>query len=243
MRYIYSPEHQIYTYDDSESPRGSAQASRPHPSSPDAVSLLDESPQRPSQRGALRTRGDAEVRAKAPDDKEEQDQLKLSRCLSDPGPKKDEEDDGSFLSWWSTFTGLDSRGRILLLTIYSCYQWWSLNEWVIAKLDIYNSVLFFMFLWYGIMQIVFPLLWMCIHHIIWFYHTYYQSMRHWPFAVSVSCDWNEPHVHSLYLNMQTCIILYKKNRALDLPNLKHQMGGVYPFKAQTKVRHKVEPDQ
>uniref|UniRef100_A0A4W6DSX3 Sodium/hydrogen exchanger n=1 Tax=Lates calcarifer TaxID=8187 RepID=A0A4W6DSX3_LATCA len=94
----FESEHQIYTYDDSESPRGSAQASRPHPSSPDAVSLLDESPQRPSQRGALRTRGDAEVRAKAPDDKEEQDQLKLSRCLSDPGPKKDEEEDGSFLS-------------------------------------------------------------------------------------------------------------------------------------------------
>lgn len=74
---IFIPEHQVYTYDDSDSTRG------PRSSPPDAVSLLSESPQRPSRRG------DGELRAK-----DEQEELKLSRCLSDPGPKKEEEGDG-----------------------------------------------------------------------------------------------------------------------------------------------------
>ncbi|KAE8282265.1 Na(+)/H(+) exchanger beta Beta-NHE Na(+)/H(+) antiporter [Larimichthys crocea] len=63
----FEPEHQVYTYDDSDSTRG------PRSSPPDAVSLLSESPQRPSRRG------DGELRAK-----DEQEELKLSRCLSDP---------------------------------------------------------------------------------------------------------------------------------------------------------------
>lgn len=83
-------EHQVYTYDDSESPRG--QRAQPDASPPDAVSLLSESPQRPNQRA----KGDAERRPKVPDEQEEQ--LKLSRCLSDPGPNKEEEEDGSFRS-------------------------------------------------------------------------------------------------------------------------------------------------
>ncbi|XP_075961610.1 sodium/hydrogen exchanger 1b isoform X1 [Anarhichas minor] len=78
----FEPEHQVYTYDDSESPRG--QAAQPRPSPPDAVSLLSESPPGPKQSGKLG--------AKVPDqEQEEQDQLKLSRCLSDPGPNKEED--------------------------------------------------------------------------------------------------------------------------------------------------------
>ncbi|XP_068567013.1 Na(+)/H(+) exchanger beta-like [Cebidichthys violaceus] len=69
----FEPEHRVYTYDDSE-----------RPSPPDAVNLLSESPPRPNQSGKLG--------AKVPDqDQEEQDQLKLSRCLSDPGPNKEED--------------------------------------------------------------------------------------------------------------------------------------------------------
>lgn len=78
------PEHQVYTYDDSESPRGQTVQLTPRP--PDAISLLSESSQRPSQRRTLRDKGNAEPREKAPDEQEEQDPLKLSRCFSDPGP-------------------------------------------------------------------------------------------------------------------------------------------------------------
>ncbi|XP_040909523.1 Na(+)/H(+) exchanger beta-like [Toxotes jaculatrix] len=92
----FDSEHQVYTYNDMESPRG--RASQPHLSRPDAISVLKESSQRPSQGSALRAKGSAELRAKALDEQEEQDQLKLSRCLSDPGPKQDGEEDGSFLS-------------------------------------------------------------------------------------------------------------------------------------------------
>ncbi|XP_044028750.1 Na(+)/H(+) exchanger beta-like isoform X3 [Siniperca chuatsi] len=90
----FDSEHQVYTYDDGESPRG--QTARPHPSPPDAVSLLNESPQKTNQSSALK--GDAQLRAKVADKQEEQDQLKLSRCLSDPGPNKDGDGDGAFLS-------------------------------------------------------------------------------------------------------------------------------------------------
>ena len=131
---IHVPEHQVYTYDDSESPRGPTVQLNPSP--PDAVSLLSESPQRPNQSSSQRDKGDGEQRERererAPDEQEEQ--LKLSRCLSDPGPNKEEEDggDGSFKSWWST--------------LWSCWKqeddWWSprvvgCTQWVVAKLDIY----------------------------------------------------------------------------------------------------------
>lgn len=88
------PEHQVYTYDDSESPRGPT--AWPNPSPPDAVSLLDGSPQRPDQSSSQEAPGNAELRADVLDQQEEQ--LKLSRCLSDPGPNKEEGGDGSFLS-------------------------------------------------------------------------------------------------------------------------------------------------
>lgn len=77
----FESEHQVYTYDDSESPRG--QAAQPDPSPPDAVSLLNESPQRPNQ--------SSEQRATGPNEQEEQDQPKVSRCLSDPGPNKEDD--------------------------------------------------------------------------------------------------------------------------------------------------------
>lgn len=73
----FDSEHQVYTYDDSERPQG--RPAQPDPSPPDAVRLLNESPQRPSQ--------SSEQRAK----QEEQDQLKVSRCLSDPGPNKEDD--------------------------------------------------------------------------------------------------------------------------------------------------------
>uniref|UniRef100_A0A3Q3JW42 Sodium/hydrogen exchanger n=1 Tax=Monopterus albus TaxID=43700 RepID=A0A3Q3JW42_MONAL len=79
-----------------ESPRG--RAAQPSPRLPDAISLLSKSPQRPNQTSALRAKGSTELRAKAPDEQEEQDQVKLSRCFSDPGPNEEEEEDGSFLS-------------------------------------------------------------------------------------------------------------------------------------------------
>lgn len=88
-RRLCLPEHQVYTYDDSESPRAPrGRTSQPDHSPPDAVGLLNESLQRP--------KGDAELRAKV---QEEQEELKLSRCLSDPGPKKDEDDDDGSFSW------------------------------------------------------------------------------------------------------------------------------------------------
>lgn len=89
----FDSEHQVYTYDNSESLKG--QTVQPNPSPPDAVSLLNESPQRPNQSGAQRARGDAELRGKGPDEQEEQEQQKLSRCLSDPGPNQEEDGRGS----------------------------------------------------------------------------------------------------------------------------------------------------
>lgn len=84
------PEHRVYTYDDGESPGGPS--ARPNPRPPDAVGLLDESPGRPDGAAA----GDAEPRTDAPEEQEQQ--LKLSRCLSDPGPNKEDGEGGSFLS-------------------------------------------------------------------------------------------------------------------------------------------------
>nr|XP_020516749.2 Na(+)/H(+) exchanger beta-like [Labrus bergylta] len=87
----FEPENQVFTYDDSESPRGPT--AQPHPSPDDAVSLLNESPQRPNQSKAQRSTGGDKTREKDPDEQEEQQ--KLSRCLSDPGPNQEEEEDGS----------------------------------------------------------------------------------------------------------------------------------------------------
>ncbi|XP_049890036.1 Na(+)/H(+) exchanger beta-like [Epinephelus moara] len=75
----FEPEHQVYTYDDSESSRGQTAQTDPNP--PDDVSLVNESPQRPNQ--------SSEQRANVPDEQEEQQ--KLSRCFSDPGPNKEED--------------------------------------------------------------------------------------------------------------------------------------------------------
>uniref|UniRef100_A0A8C7YD48 Sodium/hydrogen exchanger n=1 Tax=Oryzias sinensis TaxID=183150 RepID=A0A8C7YD48_9TELE len=82
----FEPEHKVYTYDESESPRDGAALE----TLPDTVSLLSESPQRPGQSSRLRKRGDTEPSANAPDSQEEPQ--KLSRCFSDPGPKEEEEE-------------------------------------------------------------------------------------------------------------------------------------------------------
>uniref|UniRef100_A0A8C8DSB7 Sodium/hydrogen exchanger n=1 Tax=Oryzias sinensis TaxID=183150 RepID=A0A8C8DSB7_9TELE len=74
----FEPEHKVYTYDESESPRDGAALE----TLPDTVSLLSESPQRPGQSSRLRKRGDTEPSANAPDSQEEPQ--KLSRCFSDP---------------------------------------------------------------------------------------------------------------------------------------------------------------
>uniref|UniRef100_A0A665TEM6 Sodium/hydrogen exchanger n=1 Tax=Echeneis naucrates TaxID=173247 RepID=A0A665TEM6_ECHNA len=94
----FEPEHQVYNYDAIaiESPRG--RDSRPTPSSPNDVSLLNESPQKPNQSSTTRAAGDVELRVKTEDEQEEQDQLKLSRCLSDPGPNQEGEGGSSFRS-------------------------------------------------------------------------------------------------------------------------------------------------
>ncbi|XP_008291112.1 sodium/hydrogen exchanger 1b [Stegastes partitus] len=76
----FESEHQVFTYDDSESPGDRSVQTKP---SSAAVRLLNESPQRPDQ-------SDAEPKPKAQDDQEEQ--LKLSRCLSDPGPNQEEKE-------------------------------------------------------------------------------------------------------------------------------------------------------
>ncbi|KAI9514442.1 hypothetical protein NQZ68_033560 [Dissostichus eleginoides] len=76
----FEPEHQVFTYDNSESPRGPRARADPGPL--DAISLVSES-QGPNQ--------SREQRAKVPEEQEEQDQLKLSRCLSDPGPNQEED--------------------------------------------------------------------------------------------------------------------------------------------------------
>lgn len=79
----FLPEHQVYTYNDGESPGGPTP--RPNPSTQDAVSLLSESPRGPDRSGAQVFTGNAEPSAGAPDGQE-----KLSRCLSDPGPNNKE---------------------------------------------------------------------------------------------------------------------------------------------------------
>lgn len=74
----YIPEHQVITYDDSESPKGGTAQSDPDDTS--------QSLQRTSQRSGQVSRGNSELGANTDDMQEEQ--LKLSRFLSDPGPNK-----------------------------------------------------------------------------------------------------------------------------------------------------------
>uniref|UniRef100_A0AAQ5Z681 Sodium/hydrogen exchanger n=1 Tax=Amphiprion ocellaris TaxID=80972 RepID=A0AAQ5Z681_AMPOC len=73
----FQPEHQVFTYDDAESPRSAEMKPRSA-----AVRLLNELPQRSDQ-------SDAEPNAKQDD---QEDQLKLSRGLSDPGPNQEQKE-------------------------------------------------------------------------------------------------------------------------------------------------------
>ncbi|XP_078478542.1 LOW QUALITY PROTEIN: Na(+)/H(+) exchanger beta-like [Lampetra planeri] len=72
----FDSENQVYTYDDSESPQDPT--ARPDPGRRNTVSLVNEA--QPSRSG------------------DKQDELKLSRCLSDPGPKEKDGGDGSLPS-------------------------------------------------------------------------------------------------------------------------------------------------
>uniref|UniRef100_A0A8C2XD92 Sodium/hydrogen exchanger n=1 Tax=Cyclopterus lumpus TaxID=8103 RepID=A0A8C2XD92_CYCLU len=83
----FEPEHRVYTYDDGESPRGRAAQPRPGPA--DGVSLVSESPPGLGARGPDQ---EQEVQEEK-EEQEEQDQLKLSRCLSDPGPNHNKEEE------------------------------------------------------------------------------------------------------------------------------------------------------
>uniref|UniRef100_A0A667X0H2 Sodium/hydrogen exchanger n=1 Tax=Myripristis murdjan TaxID=586833 RepID=A0A667X0H2_9TELE len=84
------PVRKVYLADDGDSRAVSGRrATQPNLSSPDAVSLLDESSQRANQRSPDPPRRGPELQ----ESQEEQDQLKLSRCLSDPGPNKDGDED------------------------------------------------------------------------------------------------------------------------------------------------------
>lgn len=63
------PEHQVHTYDDGESP-GDLSA-RLNPSSPDAVSLMNESPQRPDQSSSKAAMSNTELRANVSNQQED----------------------------------------------------------------------------------------------------------------------------------------------------------------------------
>ncbi|KAM9385665.1 sodium/hydrogen exchanger 1b [Pholidichthys leucotaenia] len=69
---VFEPEHKVYTYDDSES-----SPAQQDPGHPDAFTIMMEAPQRANGDGALTA-------------KDQDSQQKRSRCLSDPGPDKEE---------------------------------------------------------------------------------------------------------------------------------------------------------
>uniref|UniRef100_A0A146Z7B3 Sodium/hydrogen exchanger n=1 Tax=Fundulus heteroclitus TaxID=8078 RepID=A0A146Z7B3_FUNHE len=79
----FEPEHKVYTYDDSQSPRSGAIQLNPRPS--DGAALLDGSPQ-------------GSESSAAPQSADQSERQKPSRCLSDPGPNEDEEESIFFSS-------------------------------------------------------------------------------------------------------------------------------------------------
>ncbi|XP_021170728.2 Na(+)/H(+) exchanger beta [Fundulus heteroclitus] len=79
----FEPEHKVYTYDDSQSPRSGAIQLNPRPS--DGAALLDGSPQ-------------GSEPSAAPQSADQSERQKPSRCLSDPGPNEDEEESIFFSS-------------------------------------------------------------------------------------------------------------------------------------------------
>ncbi|XP_034016660.1 sodium/hydrogen exchanger 1b isoform X2 [Thalassophryne amazonica] len=84
----FEPEHQVFMYnedDETQAPR--RRTVQPKPSSGPAVSLSAESSRWTNQSSAQQAEADAYLKG------DEQDQLKMSRCLSDPGPPEREEAD------------------------------------------------------------------------------------------------------------------------------------------------------
>ncbi|XP_033830643.1 Na(+)/H(+) exchanger beta-like [Periophthalmus magnuspinnatus] len=83
----FEPEHKVYTYDESESPnRSKSESTSISSRGPDDVFVPSETPLLSNQRSA----------PKKPINQiteEEEEGLTMSRCLSDPGPKEEDEDD------------------------------------------------------------------------------------------------------------------------------------------------------
>ncbi|KAM4630571.1 sodium/hydrogen exchanger 1b [Polymixia lowei] len=97
-RVRFESDHQDYSSKEGASRPPSGSALRPTLRSPDTAALLDEQSPRLDRRRRDGAKGDAALRANVTDNQEDQEQQKLSRCLSDPGPNKDEDEDSSFTS-------------------------------------------------------------------------------------------------------------------------------------------------
>ncbi|XP_056153863.1 Na(+)/H(+) exchanger beta-like [Lampris incognitus] len=97
-RVRFESDHQVYGSSDDVRKVPGVHGVRSILDPSESINVLDESSQRPGQKSQGGAKADTKATAKAEDNQEEQDQLKFLRCLSDPGPNKDDEEDGSFLS-------------------------------------------------------------------------------------------------------------------------------------------------
>lgn len=75
----FQPEHKVYTYEESDSP--GEQRAKPSSRRPDDITVLSESTHQNDHRV----------------EEEPDEQLKRSRCQSDPGPKHEDDEDNAFL--------------------------------------------------------------------------------------------------------------------------------------------------
>lgn len=83
----FEPEHKVYTYDESESPiRSKSEGTSSLSQGPDDVFVPPEAPQSTDQRAA-RQKPTNQIT------EEDSDNLTMSRCQSDPGPKEEDADD------------------------------------------------------------------------------------------------------------------------------------------------------
>lgn len=97
------PDPQAYSVKPSSDSVPTIQVDLASPQSPDSVNMMDEfargasggtNKQRPEEEGGLMMKPPAAASSEA--DKS-RDQQKLMRCLSDPGPSADEDEDEPFL--------------------------------------------------------------------------------------------------------------------------------------------------
>lgn len=99
-------EHKVYTYEESDSP--GEQRAKPSSRRPDDITVLSESTHQNDHRV----------------EEEPDEQLKRSRCQSDPGPKHEDDEDNAFLPWWRCPR---SGGWTLILWL-KILQWTSNNK-------------------------------------------------------------------------------------------------------------------